>query len=346
MGGAESSSKYGGMWVQVDSPFYISGSQVTGKISVMISQPYPALRLKLRVEGREYCRWYESHQQNNHYGDNHYGNHYNHTTYEKHDHSETIFFYEVIIYEFYQQSINPGQYVFPFSFYLPKECPSSTYFTGDESALGVITYKVTGIFDSTYGGDLQPIQNEWVMTVRQTKMEVNANLQSYAEKDVDSCCCCCSGGITKVGALFEKNAYSTSETARALINVDNTSSKLAIDHISMKLIQHVKLNTNGHHYSRSYTVCKQQYPGLEAGKHWENMPLEINLANSKQTFHNQNQEETKNFTYEELKMWEFIQPTTNGKWVNIQYTKIQAKLDFKINYDLIIINFVSHFFSL
>ena len=54
MGGAESSSKYGGMVVQLDSPFFISGSQVTGRISVMINQPYPALRLKLKVEGKEY----------------------------------------------------------------------------------------------------------------------------------------------------------------------------------------------------------------------------------------------------------------------------------------------------
>ena len=309
MGAEESNNKYGGMVVHLDSPFCISGSQVTGKICIKINQPFPAQKLKLKVEGKESCVWYVGRKS---------GGKSQKSAF-RHDHNEIIFDHEEIIFDFSKQSIKTGDYEFPFSFYLPKECPSSAYFGEYRKASGVIEYRISGILNSINENDVQSIQYCKRFIVRQNKFDTNFNMQSSSEKDVNLWCCCCSRGVTKVSAIFEKNSYSTSEVARAIINVDNTSSKLNIDHISMKLKQHVRLNTNGHHYHNSYTICKQQYPGLEAGKSWENMPLEINLANSKQTFHDETLEETKNIASEELKMWEFIQPTTNGKWVNIQY---------------------------
>ena len=179
------STRYGIMVVQTDAPFYISGSQVTGKINVVIKEAYPAHKLKLRIEGKEYCRFYQtqSHQPF-HEGQTHT---YSSTT--KHHHHDTILHHEVIIYDFHKKSINPGQYEFPFSFYLPEECPSSTYYSGDHAALGVITYKCTGIFETSIEGDHHPIHNRCNLVVRQTKMEVKPHFQSSCDQQVNSCMC-------------------------------------------------------------------------------------------------------------------------------------------------------------
>ena len=65
--------------------------------------------------------------------------------------------------------------------------------------------------------------------------------------------------------------------------------------------------------------ARNKFSGIKKGKKWENNPLDINLSESKQTIHDRNPEDIHDFTYEELKISEYIQPTTNGKWVNIQY---------------------------
>ena len=104
MGGTESNNRYGGMVVQTDAPFYISGTQVTGKINVQIDQEFPAERLKLKVQGTEYCRWYESKIHDHSHEGNNMKSHYK----DKHDHNETIFLYETVIYEFNQSSIKVG----------------------------------------------------------------------------------------------------------------------------------------------------------------------------------------------------------------------------------------------
>lgn len=313
MGGNESSSKYGGMVIQTDQQYYISGSQITGRIYVQIHEPYPARKLKLQIKGKEKCRWYQERRETVHYG----GHTHHITHYDRHDIEDNVFYYEAVIYEFYQGSINPGQYCFPFSFYLPKECPSSAYFTGSQSAKAYIKYTCKGTFEAANGSNIDDIKYELPFMVRQIKMEVNANLQAFGEEKIDKCCCCCAAGKATVGALFEKNAYTTNEIAHALVNINNSESKCEVKQITMKLKQHVNLNTGGHKYHFVDTVCKEHYPGISAGEHAENKPLEINLSKSHQSF--KLDEDDEHLNAEELKIAEFLQPTTNGRWVNIQY---------------------------
>lgn len=52
MGSQGSKSKYGGVAIQTDSAFAISGQPVTGKIFVQIDQYFPAKKLKIKIKGK------------------------------------------------------------------------------------------------------------------------------------------------------------------------------------------------------------------------------------------------------------------------------------------------------
>lgn len=106
MGLNESKSKYGGMVIQTDKQYYVSGHEVTGKIYVLINETYPAKWLKLRIRGMEKCHWFEERRDTLLYqGLSHHSTHY-----EEHHKKDTVFFFEGVVYEFNQGSINPGQY--------------------------------------------------------------------------------------------------------------------------------------------------------------------------------------------------------------------------------------------
>ena len=47
------SSKYGGMAIQTDHPYCVSGQAVTGKICIQINENFPAKKLKIKVKGKE-----------------------------------------------------------------------------------------------------------------------------------------------------------------------------------------------------------------------------------------------------------------------------------------------------
>jgi hypothetical protein len=51
MGSQGSKSKYGGVAIQTDSAYAISGQPVTGQIFVQIDQYFPAKKLKIKIKG-------------------------------------------------------------------------------------------------------------------------------------------------------------------------------------------------------------------------------------------------------------------------------------------------------
>lgn len=71
---------------------------------------------------------------------------------------------------------------------------------------------------------------------------------------------------------MKNNAYTSVETARALVNIDNSDCSAKVNSIVMQLKQIVRLNTSHHHYSRTFTVLRREFPGLEANDRIENRP--------------------------------------------------------------------------
>ena len=59
MGNQGSKSEYGGICVQMDHAYCVSGQAVTGRIHVQIDKPFPAKKLVIKIKGKEKCKWTE-----------------------------------------------------------------------------------------------------------------------------------------------------------------------------------------------------------------------------------------------------------------------------------------------
>ena len=178
MGQSNTQSEYGGMYIQTDLPYCISGSTVTGKIYIQIYKQFPAERLILKIEGKEKWKWTETRTRTVGHGE-----HKRHETYEvKFDESHIVFNFNQVIYYFNNGWIPPGQYVYPFSFVLPKECPASSYYTGTNKSVAFIRYSCKGIFDAADYTHIKDIKYKCRLVVRQVPSQIYENLYAEQEK--------------------------------------------------------------------------------------------------------------------------------------------------------------------
>jgi hypothetical protein len=117
MGNGESKSEYGGLVVHTDQPYSISGEMVTGNIYVQLEKPFPADELRIKLKGKEKCKWYEPKQRTEGEGENMKVIHYE----DKYDEDETIMKFEKTLYSFDSEFLPAGQYTFPFAFKIPAD---------------------------------------------------------------------------------------------------------------------------------------------------------------------------------------------------------------------------------
>lgn len=96
----------------------------------------------------------------------------------------------------------------------------------------------------------------------------------------------------------------------------------------MKLIQLVTLKDNHTEYKKKHTVVKQDFNGVKEREKMENTVLHINLAESKQPFNHHDHKDIKPLDASETALAEFLQPTTNGKLVDIRYMlEVKCKME-------------------
>jgi hypothetical protein len=236
----------------------------------------------------------------------------------KYDADNKILEFEETIWEFDGNEIPPGQYSFPYNFVLPSNVPASAYYTGSERAVGYIKYKVTAKFKAENGNDVKDLKAKCHLVVRQMAPSSAFNISANEIVEIKKCCCCCSLGICKLECNFERNVYHSLETARAMVNIDNSKCSTGVKKTVMKLRQIVTLKADGNEFKRDFTVVKQSFDGVEK-KGTDHREVEINLAESKQPFHQFDHDDIKPLDASQSQLAEFLQPTTNGKLVNIQY---------------------------
>ena len=106
---------------------------------------------------------------------------------DKHDEDHKIFKFEETIYEFDGNVILPGQYMFPFSFVLPSNCPASAYYTGDEKSVGYIKYKLKASFKAIDDTPVKDIKGKCHLVVRQMAPGASFNLKAREEVDIKKC---------------------------------------------------------------------------------------------------------------------------------------------------------------
>jgi len=112
--------------------------------------------------------------------------HEGHTeTYDEwHRKSHDIFKFEQIVHQFVGGYIPAGQYVFPFAFKLPDNCPSSAYFTGTNSGVGKIKYSCKGVFKAEDNTDIANIKYKCPVIIREMHFSEPASLKSVSVEEI------------------------------------------------------------------------------------------------------------------------------------------------------------------
>lgn len=94
----------------------------------------------------------------------------------------------------------------------------------------------------------------------------------------------------------------------------------------MQLKQNVTLNSGHHKFVRSKVILKRFFKGCDDEEKSKGRLVEINLAESKQEFHQHSYDDIKPLDQDERQLAEYLQPTTNGKCLKIEY-ELEVKLE-------------------
>lgn len=303
------SDKYGKINIVTDQPFAIPGEEVRGKIYVHLKKKYPANKIKLEISGKEKCKWYEQKTRTVQDGDQ-----MRMETYEvKYDTKKEFLEMKETIHKF-KDDIDEGDYIFEFALMLPKNCPSSTYYTGAKKSEAFIKYKLKAKFEAEDGAKADDLKDDTFLVVRERADSINMNLKAQEHVDIKKCLCCCSMGQCTIDTWFERNVYTTDEIAQAVVSVDSSNCSGAAK-IVMQVKQKIELRAEGQRYQTTNVVLRQEFGVVQPHEKIENKNVALNLKNIKAKVYLENKSVDSDVDdlQDQMKhMAESIQPTCTG----------------------------------
>ena len=141
-----------------------------------------------------------------------------------------ILYTRIPLFTFADRVVAPGQYCFPFQFQLANGIPGSLIISNDELK-AEIKYSVKGIIEPWKDTHIKKMKSKQLLIVREP---VPAEYGDMHEDTSNVTSCCCFGkGSAKVKASFEKNFYSTQETAKCTAWVDNSECSVPVSHLDL-----------------------------------------------------------------------------------------------------------------
>ena len=224
MGG--SSSKYnqnGGIAIQLENSFCLSGQQVSGTIHISITSPMAPSTLFLHFKGKEETNWSETTTV---------------TVKTRHNHRRrrditrnfggkaTVCNYQNPIFVFDRQ-LEIGGYSIPFTFLLPNDIPG-TFLCEKYDMKAEVSYKfhaklISKNDEKLKGRALVNVRQQAVNYVADVNVEKSAKLKTWCYKKQGEC---------KIQASYARDTYTPSQVADISVVVDNSSSLLDVTGIS------------------------------------------------------------------------------------------------------------------
>eukprot|EP01029_Cantina_marsupialis_P015654 TRINITY_DN3436_c0_g4_i1.p1 TRINITY_DN3436_c0_g4~~TRINITY_DN3436_c0_g4_i1.p1 ORF type:complete len:385 (-),score=116.18 TRINITY_DN3436_c0_g4_i1:207-1361(-) len=277
--------------VRTDKAFYNPGDVITGTVDVFANMPIECKGVMLKMTGFEKAEWEEEHSRFEGPDDDRRTVHYIKEFKGKKD-----FFKEKICVSQALTFLAPGRYAYPFSYQLPAGLPGSFHekrkhkaFEHTEHKKGEIVYKLKACLDCMFAKDLKAKQ---YLTIHEA---LDGAIQpAFGEKTAQvRLCCVIPRGQVTLKAWFDKNAYTTGETAEIKAEIKNDSAT-DIKHMVVKLMRFITFeDKHGHRHVMTDTVHQEEYKGVDSGKHkTRDLPLSFK--------------------------GDFV-PTTNGKFVHCNY---------------------------
>lgn len=212
--------------------------------------------------------------------------------------------------------LNAGQYVFPFSFMLPLNQPA-TFFQKGNRYIADISYHIEGLLEPTILSEPKLKYKQRFVIRDPIKQPVGS---VSGEKSVNLSSCCTSKGTSVLYVTFEKNCYSAGETARVMVQLDNTKGQLANNQIDFKLVQHLKLNATGRHFNKTFDVVQRNLPGVPAGGRSDNHYTELILPSLQEGDFWSMKFDIENRLINERDSQNMMNNSTQGKLITSEYS--------------------------
>ena len=262
-------SQYGQLYLETDKTAYHAGETVNGKIFLNLISHYPGNQLFLRIKGKEVVHLVKNEQRGKYSQDTHYS--------EKKD----IIKEYTLVYSW--DSLLPGQFTIPFSFWLPQTLPSSFYQQGPRY-LAFIVYKLEA-FLKPHQADIPKMKYKQTINFKQTITKTK-NL-SFTVTTPLKTWFCCKQGSNVLKAKFEKNYYSPGENAQVSMELDNSQSQLKNLEVAFSLKQKLDVKANGRALSFNFIKVKQELPGIPQDSNQKAASINITLprAATESDFH-------------------------------------------------------------
>ncbi|KRX08116.1 Immunoglobulin E-set [Pseudocohnilembus persalinus] len=247
-----SSSKYGGIFVQTDKPYYQPGDTVTGHVYVDMHSTFPTSTIYLKVKGYEKVHFKEKRTDDK-------GN-----VYYDHYKDKNQFYSHKFKLHTWGSNIPAGQFSIPFSFVLQDHLPG-TFYEDDQpnNYTTSIRYTIKSETDVPKGFD--KLKNKQELVVREKVKGASKPAEGEMIKDTKTWCCI-SQGESKIKSYFEYNSYMPGETANIITEIDNSQCKLNIENVVGELIKVVKLQAKSHNFRKELSVSSTKFGKIDAGE--------------------------------------------------------------------------------
>jgi len=287
------------IYVHLDNPVAISGQPVSGNVYLNIFNPkgFQSKGVFLEVEGYEETRFITEE-----FKEVEVGGERRQERIEVPRRERKHFLHFRIPLHKWNAILMPGQYVFPFSFVLPRNIPGSFHeedvSRGWGDYMGQIFYRIEAECD--HGGFLgRDIKNSQNLVVHERlESEIQPTIVTK-NTNVKVCCCIDKGGI-QMTASFDKNCYQPGETSFMMIAVNNQS-EVDVRTMHCKLKRKIRLRAYGYTFEKTEILQDLPHQGVPANtiRSGDNsVRMELPLTDSR---------------------WGMIQPGANGQLVNCEY---------------------------
>ena len=198
----------------------IAGDRISGAANLIVSKNLNDLIVVFKLTGKEVNSFTQSDA--------------------RHEGKVQILNHRLILYNSHGHNVRAGNYSLPFLISTPSQIPGTFVSKSRKYQAKVVYFVKVEMLDQ---------QNNLIGKHKLPliiKQAINAERYSMINHNTNSikCCDCISKGESSVKAHLNKNAYLPGETVNLWVEVDNSRSRAALNSISIKLFQIIRVISN------------------------------------------------------------------------------------------------------
>ncbi|XP_065342547.1 arrestin domain-containing protein 17-like isoform X1 [Cloeon dipterum] len=254
--------------IYFDNPqaVFYTGQNVSGKIVLVTSTPKKVRAINVKIKGEAKVAWTETRE------------HTSTTTTTSTDggasstpatQTETVTFSNEEVYfenKFTaygggsDQTLTAGEHLFPFSYVLPTNLPSS--FEGEH---GHIRYTVRAVLDRPWTFDHEAKAAFTIISTLDLNTEPQAAAPANAQKSKTYCCLCCASGPVNVTLSLPTGGAVPGETLFPTLDVENNS-RVYLSLIKLRLKKRLLYKARGSTKTEEMSIAEKNLGYVDSGQ--------------------------------------------------------------------------------